>query len=130
MVFQSSTGEQRELHDEWDEEQARVQRLQGKQWLGFTELILGPKSEGFRPRRRIRTTKSETSLKDEELHSTIKEDMQIGLADKDIYFTQRESDSLMKQDISGFDIIFNRGGHSSWQEWIHGPFHHNFSHIV
>ena len=46
--------------------------------------------EGFRPRRRTKTKKSEAELKDEELQRKLKEEMQQALSDKDMDFTPRE----------------------------------------
>ena len=63
------------------------------------ENKLQTKQEGFRPRRRIQTKKSDAELKDEELQRKLKEAIQQGLADKDMDFTPRESDSTLKQDI-------------------------------
>ena len=44
-----------------------IQCLNGEQWQGFTELFFRTTQEGFRPRRRHQTMKSEAELKDEEL---------------------------------------------------------------
>ena len=51
-VMQLPHGEQRELQDEWDVSQTRLQGMNGEQWQGFTELwistILHHMFENFR----------------------------------------------------------------------------------
>ena len=91
-VIQLPNGEQQELQDEWDTKQTNIQGLNDEQSQGFTELFLQNKREGFKPRRRM----SEAEIKDEDIQQKIEEDMQQGLADRDMDFTPREYDSCTK----------------------------------
>ena len=59
--------EQQELQDEWAVNQTRMQGPNGEQWQGLTELFFQNTQEGFRPRRRIGTKKSETEPAYDEL---------------------------------------------------------------
>ena len=95
-VIQLPTGEQRELQDEWDVNQTRIQGMNGEQWQGFTDLYLQNTQEGLRPRRRINAKKSETQLKDEELQRKLNEEMQQGIVNRDMDFTPWDAGSLLK----------------------------------
>ena len=130
-VFQSSNGEQREFREDWDGHQTRVQGLNGEQWLGPTEVRIGSKHHGFKPKRRIHSKKSETELKDEEFQRHIKEDMQTRDWRTKTWTSPRGSQAHgRKQDTSGSDIIFNKGGLYSWRERIPDPSCQNFNQTV
>ena len=97
---------------------------------GFAELYLQNTQEGFRPRLRINTKKSETELKDDELQRKLNEEMKQGLVNRDVDFTAPDAGSCLKSNISGFDITFNSGEHCSWQDVMQDQSHQNFNHIV
>ena len=51
--MQLPNGEQREVQDEWDVSQTRIQGNNGEPWQDITELYHQNTQEGFRPRRRV-----------------------------------------------------------------------------
>ena len=96
-----------------------------------TELVLQTTQEGFGPRRRIKTKKSEAELNDEELHRTLKEEMQQGLAAKDMGFTPSESDyCLNSKKCLDPTPPSTEGSTLLWQDVIQDQSHHNYNHIA
>ena len=74
-----------------------VQGSNCEQWIGFTELFLGKKQEDLRSSRRTHTNKSDNGLQAEEVQQKLRHEMLKGLADKDMDFTPRETDSWERQ---------------------------------